>query len=303
MRTHLRTKRAAALLVAGLLAVGAAGRALAAPFPPLTTAPSTNHIPGKLLWADLFTSQPDQATKFYCDLFGWTATKIPQKGNFYTIFSNQGVPVAGLAPHSVGKENVGSRWIGYVGVADVKSTVQLAEQNGGTVHGKVRNFPDRGIQAVIADPEGVPLGLLQTTSGDPEDEDTKSGAWNWFQIYSRDPKTAAHFFHAVVGYATEPETHSGRDNEFVLSSEGNNRAGISSLPEGEGITATWLGVIRVDDLDQILTKATSLGGEVLVKPHGVEYGSRFAIISDPTGGTIGLVQYSDVNPAATATKP
>ena len=41
-----------------------------------------------------------------------------------------------------------------------------------------------------------------------------------------------------------------------------------------------------------------LGGEVLVAPHSVEFGSRFAIILDSTGGTVGLVQYMDnANPA------
>jgi hypothetical protein len=44
-----------------------------------------------------------------------------------------------------------------------------------------------------------------------------------------------------------------------------------------------------------------LGGEILVSPRAVEFGSRFAIIGDPTGGTIGLVQYQDdaANPAKT----
>jgi len=285
--------RKAAWLLAGV------ARALAAPFPPLNTTPTGSQIPGKLVWADLFTSSADQATQFYCGLFGWTAAKIDQKGGEYTIFSNQGQPVAGLAPHSAGKENLTSRWIGYVSVADLKATVALVEQNGGTVHGKIRRFPDRGSQAIIADAEGVPLGLLQSSSGDPGDEDTAIGGWNWFEIYARDPKNASSFFHTVLGYSADPETHSGRNSEFVLSSSSNNRGGIAPLPEGADIHASWLGVIRVADIDQTLAKVQSLGGTVLVTPHAVEYGSRFAIVGDPTGGTIGLVQYSDnANPAS-----
>jgi predicted enzyme related to lactoylglutathione lyase len=54
----------------------------------------------------------------------------------------------------------------------------------------------------------------------------------------------------------------------------------------------------VADIDQTLAKVAGLGGAVLVTPHAVEYGSRFAIVSDPTGGAIGLVQYLDnANPA------
>jgi predicted enzyme related to lactoylglutathione lyase len=74
--------------------------------------------------------------------------------------------------------------------------------------------------------------------------------------------------------------------------------GIAPLPDGNDVKPSWLGVIRVADLDQTLARVPGLGGEVLVPPHPVEFGSRFAIILDSTGGTIGLVQYLDnANPA------
>jgi predicted enzyme related to lactoylglutathione lyase len=299
MHATPKYRRTSWLLAGALLALASVARAPAAPFPPLNAAPTGNQIPGKLVWADLFTSSPDQASKFYCGLFGWTASKIDQKGGEYTIFSNQGQPVAGLAPHTAGKEGMTSRWIGYVSVADLKATVALAEQNGGVVHGKIRRFPDRGQQAIIADAEGVPLGLLQSSSGDSPDEDTPVGGWNWFEIYARDPKNASNFFHTVLGYSADPEKQSGRNSEFVLSSASNNRGGIAPLPDGEDIHATWLGVIRVADIDQTLAKVPGLGGSVLVSPHAVEFGSRFAIVGDPTGGSIGLVQYADnSNPAS-----
>jgi predicted enzyme related to lactoylglutathione lyase len=54
----------------------------------------------------------------------------------------------------------------------------------------------------------------------------------------------------------------------------------------------------VADLDKTLARVPGLGGEVLVAPHSVEFGSRFAIILDSTGGTLGLVEYIDsANPA------
>jgi len=44
-----------------------------------------------------------------------------------------------------------------------------------------------------------------------------------------------------------------------------------------------------------------LGGEVKLAPRPAAYETRFAIITDPTGGTIGLVEY--VNNAKSATAP
>jgi predicted enzyme related to lactoylglutathione lyase len=299
MHTTSLSRIAKRLTGTAMLALGMAAAANAAPFPPINSTASSSAIPGKLVWADLFTSQPAEATKFYCDLFGWTSTVIDQKGKSYTVFSNDGVPVAGLAPHTYAKENHPSRWIGYISVADINATAAAVEKNGGKVHASPRKFPDRGQQAIVADGDGDVIGLLQSSSGDPADENTKPGAWNWFELYVANPKTTSDFYHQALNYDVAPETNSDRKSDFVLSSNGNARAGIAPIPEdAKDNKPRWLGVIRVSDLDQTISKVAGLGGEVLVAPHAVEYGSRFAIILDPTGGTIGLVQYVDsANPA------
>jgi predicted enzyme related to lactoylglutathione lyase len=280
--------------------MGLASPARAGDFPPINSPETSIRTPGKLIWADLFTSKPEEATKFYGGLLGWTSTTVHQKGSDYTIFFNGGVPVAGLAPHKAGKEDHPSKWIGYVSVSDIAASAALVTKNGGKVHAQPKNFPDRGSQAVITDGEGIAIGLLQSSSGDPADSDTSAGNWNWFELYSKDPVASSAFFHQVLNFDVTPEARSGRKSEFILASSGKSRGGIAPLPDGEDAKPSWLGVVRVDDLDQTLGKVAGLGGEVLVAPHPAEYGSRFAIISDSTGGTIGLVQYSDdANPAKT----
>jgi predicted enzyme related to lactoylglutathione lyase len=250
------------------------------------------------VWADLFTSDPAGATKFYCGLLGWTATTIDQKGKAFTIFTNDGNPVAGLAPHSSEKQNLPSIWIGYISVADMKTTKAALEKNGGVEHSHAKHFPDRGYQSIIKDNAGIPIGLLQSTSGDPADGETRPGDWNWFELYAKDPQATSTFYHNVLGFDVAPETQSDRKSDVILSSSGTARGGIAPLPEGDDVRPSWLGVLRVADLDLTLGKVDGLGGKVLLKPHSVEFGSRFAIIQDSTGGTIGLVQYIDTaNPA------
>jgi predicted enzyme related to lactoylglutathione lyase len=285
------------LASAALLALGLTATAHAAAFPPINSPATSEHRPGKFIWADLFTSNPTAATKFYSDLFGWTPTVIDQKGKSYTIFTNDGVPVAGLAPHSFAKQDTPSRWIGYLAVNDAKATVAAVKANGGVVHAPVRKFSERGYQAIIGEKEGVPIGILQSTSGDPTDDETKPGEWNWFEFYVRDPQATANFYHQVLNIEVAVETRSERKSDFTLSSGGSSRGGIAPLPDADA-KPSWLGVIRVADLDLTLAKVGGLGGEILVQPHTVEFGSRFAIILDSTGGTIGLVQYIDSeNPA------
>ncbi len=281
-----------------MLAMAVAPAVRASTFPPLNSPASTERLPGKLVWADLFTNDPESATKFYCGLLGWTASTLDQKGKGYTVFSNDGRPVAGLAPRSVKGANHPARWIGYYSVTDIDATLASVAKDGGKLHAPSHKFPDRGYQAIVSDRDGNPIGLLQSSSGDALDTEPRPGDWNWFELYSKNPKDAADFYHDAIGFDVAPETNSDRKSDFVLSSVKQARGGVAPLPEGDDVRPSWLGVIRVANLDTALAKVPGLGGEVLVAPHSVEFGSRFAIILDSTGGTVGLVQYMDsANPA------
>jgi uncharacterized protein len=299
MHTISTIRLAPILASAALLAAGIPVSVHAAKFPPLNTPATTEHRPGKLVWADLFTTDPDGATKFYCSLLGWTAAPVEQKGKDYMVFSNNGRPVAGLAPRSVRGANHPSRWIGYYSVTDIDATLALVTKDGGTVRAPSRNFPDRGFQAIVSDKDTVPIGLIQSSSGDSPDNEPAPGDWNWFELYVSSPKVTSDFYHDAIGFDVAPETNSNRKSDFVLLTAGQARGGVAPLPAGDDVKPSWLGVIRVADLDKTLALVPGLGGEVLVAPHPTsEFGSRFAIILDSTGGTVGLVQYTNnANPA------
>jgi len=94
-----------------------------------------------------------------------------------------------------------------------------------------------------------------------------------------------------------PDSRPGKSEELVLSSGTTNRGGVSVLPDQEGAKPGWLGVVRVANLDETIARVPALGGEVIVAPDEAALGSRFALISDPTGGTVGVVEYvNNVNP-------
>ena len=267
-------------------------------FQPLHDPATGEQHPGKFVWADLFTTDPVAAAKFYSGLFGWTASTVDQKGRVYTVFSNNGHPVAGLAQRSPNAKNKLSRWIGYIAVADVKATLALATPAGGQVRAPARDFPQRGLQAIITDNEGSPVGLLQSSTGDSTDADPQPGDWNWFELYAREPKGTAAFYGKVFSYAVAPDDRTERKNDWLLTGDDVPRAGVAPIPDREEAEPGWLGVVRVASIDDAIKKVSMLGGEVLVAPREVAYESRFAVIADPTGGTVGLVEYVDnANPA------
>lgn len=286
------------LAVTTILGIGLSASARAAEFPPLNRPATTEHHPGKFVWADLFTTDPVAATAFYTGLFGWTADTISQNGRAYTVFSNGGRPVAGLAPRAASSTKRPSRWIGYIAVPDLPSTLQLVAKAGGLVRAGARDFPQRGAQAIIADTEGSTVGLLQSMSGDSADHEPKPGDWNWFELFVKQPQVVSAFYRQVINYDVAPDLRTERKSDLLLSSGGLARAGVAPLPAREDARPGWLGVVRVANIDETLARAVKLGGEVLVAPRPAALESRFAIIADPTGGAVGLVEYVDnANPA------
>ena len=94
-----------------------------------------------------------------------------------------------------------------------------------------------------------------------------------------------------------PDVRPGKASELLLTTGAFNRGGISPLGDTSDAKPGWLGVVRVKDISATLAQVHKLGGEVTTEPHDASFGSRFAIIADPTGGVVGVVEYvNDANP-------
>jgi predicted enzyme related to lactoylglutathione lyase len=292
---RLATVVAVATTMLGI--IGFAASARAAKFPPLNDPATKETHPGKFVWAELFTNDSAAATRFYSDVFGWTVVTLDQHGVAYTVFSNGNHPVAGLRQRSSSSTPHASRWINYIAVTDIASSLSLVTKAGGEVRAPAREFPQIGWQAIITDKEGSPVGLLQSSSGDSADDEPTPGDWNWFHLLAKDPLSEAAFYRQVFDYKVAPDARTEKKNELLLSSDELNRGGVSLLPDREDAKPGWLGVIRVDNLDEMLVRVRTHGGEIVVAPHNAAFGSRFAMIADPTGGIVGVVEYeNNANP-------
>jgi hypothetical protein len=297
MHTTLAYRLTAVLALTTLLGIGLPVSARAANFPALNDPATTEAHPGKFVWAELHTADPAAASKFYTGVFGWTAITLEQEGVTYTVFSNGSHPVAGLRPRSSSATKHPSRWINYIAVTDLASTLAAVTKAGGIVRASARDFPKIGSQAIITDNEGAPLGLVQSSSGDSADIEPVVGTWNWFHLFVKNPQAAADFYRQIFTYDVTPDGRGGKKSELMLSIGEFNRGGISTLSEGKDAKPSWLGVIRVANLDETIARVPALGGEVVIAPHGTAFGSRFALIADPTGGTVGVVEYvNNANP-------
>jgi hypothetical protein len=280
----------------GLILCGVVATAGAADYPPLAdVTPRGEHFPGKFIWADLFTPDPAAAQAFYTGLLGWEATTIERTTtsgtHSYIVMSNGGEPVVGIAHRpSRMKDVVPGRWVGYVSVPDVAKALATATAAGGRVLFPAKDLPKRGTQAILVDPEGAELGVLHSSSGDPGEYESDPGDLVWAQLFAGDPAAEGSFYSSVASWEVMPDTRSDRQNVFVLASGGYSRASVAPLPPRPQARPGWLLFVRVADVKAAAAKAASIGGRVLVAPSEAPTGYWRAVIADPTGAVIGLVQ-------------
>lgn len=287
-------KGAALAFGLALFSPGSAAGAGADRLPPLNDATTAEHLTGKFIWADLFTGSPSVAAKFYTNLLGWTATTYRRDdGASYILLRNLGDPVAGVVQRAADRPEGPGRWIGYVSVEDVGRAIKMIEAAGGRSLAPYRDLPDRGTQALVADKEGAVFGILHSSSGDPGDFRPDPGDWLWAELFAREPKSAGNFYRSVFNYDVTADVRTAKPDHFIVSGGGIARAGISPVPVQNDAVPSWLGFVRVADLAATVAHAVALGGKALVEPRAAEEGSRFAIVADPTGAAIGLVEVAD----------
>src|SRR5690348_10658134 len=80
-------------------------------------------VDGTLCWADLSTSNQDQAGTFYAQLFGWTMAKEDEdsKHNYWHIKNGEQF-IGGIPPASHRDPKIPSHWEIYIQVSDCNAT-------------------------------------------------------------------------------------------------------------------------------------------------------------------------------------
>jgi predicted enzyme related to lactoylglutathione lyase len=227
-------------------------------------------------------------------LFGWSFRDV----GGYAIATNNGRPVCGLLQRERPTNRPAKpRWISFISVPSVAEAQKQALARGALVRAAPQKFPQRGEQAVFADAEGAAFGVIYSSAGDPEDSLAEPGAWIWMQLLSRNVVAAADFYEAVCGYKTGPNTISGRSDSRLLSSGGFARAAVRAIPaDHPEVTPTWLPFVRVTSAAQSAARAKQLGGTVLVEPSPELFDGRVAVVADPTGAAIGLLEWNELPP-------
>lgn len=116
------------------------------------------------------------------------------------------------------------------------------------------------------------------------------GMFCWFELSTRDVPRGRDFYSRLMraGARAMPM---GEVDCTLLDVQGHTVAGLMPIgaDEEDDALSRWLPYIAVADVDRTCREVARLGGAVRCPPTDIPIG-RFALITDPTGGLVALVQ-------------
>jgi hypothetical protein len=249
-------------------------------------------LPGKCVWLELATENPQSARAFYGAVLGWKFRDVAGAPASYAVIENEGGKVAGVFRHErPAGANAGARWLALLSVRDPQGVANLVRERGGQVLVAPKPVRGRGTHAVFRDPDGAVFGVLASEGGDPADTPVETGDVFWLDLFTPDPAKAAAFYAALAGYEVSVGEVAGRQRT-LLATNGIARAGVARLPSGAG-RAAWLPYILVDDVPATLARVRQAGGRVVMESRADLLAGNLAVIADPQGGVLGIVNWVD----------
>jgi len=241
--------------------------------------------PGRFVWHDLMSADPEASRRFYAELFGWDVREeeIPPVGDYSMVFAGD-TPIGGIVP--LDDPDRGTHWIGYVEVPDVDAAAAAARAAGGQVRVPPLHLEGIGRFAVVTDPSGGSVCPFTGAEGPrPEPgERPAPGTFCWDELVTTDLESAEAFYPRVFPWGTHPMQMP--EFRYVLCRRSNDRdtAGMMQVPLGQpGACTQWIPYVAVEDVDESAARAQTLGARVCHGPAEIPHVGRFAVLADPQG--------------------
>ena len=250
--------------------------------------PVASPMVGAPCWIDLFSSDPEKATHFYGELFGWTPQQgDPRFGGYFTYKKDEG-DVAGCMKND-GSHGMPDVWTIYLMAPDAGSVANLAAGSGGGVEIAPMVVAEHGTMAVVTDPGQARIGVWQPGSMHGFDMIGEHGTPYWFELHTQEYDASVAFYRSVFGWDAHAMSDTPDFRYTTLGLGESQRAGImdASAFMPEGAPAAWSVYFGVDAIDPALEQVVALGGAVVDPVQETPYG-RLVGITDPTGTRLKL---------------
>ena len=118
-------------------------------------------VDGTLCWADLNTSDPVNAGKFYSGLFGWKIVEDQNDPSGYLHIVNGEDFIGGIPPAKHLAAGAPAQWLPYFQVSNCDTAAAKAKQLGANFYVEPMTVENVGRMAVLADPHRVVFSIFQ----------------------------------------------------------------------------------------------------------------------------------------------
>ncbi|MCB1742443.1 MAG: VOC family protein [Gammaproteobacteria bacterium] len=253
---------------------------------------------GDFIWYELMTSDADAAQAFYAGLTGWTYADSGQTHIDYRVVAAGDEPVGGILALSDQMLAGGARpaWVGYVQSDDLDGSLAALEAAGGSVMMSPVELPGVGRFAMIMDPQGASLYLIDDESGRPSNAfsayEPRVGHCAWNELITADPAAARRFYGGLFGWVVADSMDMGPMGPYEMLKNGVDRdfmfGGMMKKPDMMPVSS-WSYYFRVADIDAAAGHIAAGGGQVLNGPQEIPGGEFIINGADPQGAMFSII--------------
>jgi uncharacterized protein len=236
------------------------------------------------VWHDLMTTDVEGAKTFYQKVIGWHFSS-QDPGYHVTLVGEHGV--GGIMEIPEHLKGMPPFWYGYVYTPDVDAACKQVIECGGKVLRQPWDIEETIRMAVIADPDGAVVNIMQPLSkeGRTWPAEGAPGTVGWNELHAGNLDAAWDFYSKMFGW-TKGHAHdmggpAGIYQLFQINGKdvGGMMKKMDTMPQ-----AAWLYYFMVDGIDAAAQRVRGAGGTIAMGPHEVPGGQWILHAFDPQGG-------------------
>ena len=115
---------------------------------------------GTIIHIELTSTAPEKTADFYARAFGWESTASPHVPDYLLTRIGDG---PGIDAAVMSSRYQAQNTILWIDVPDIDAAIAAVEAAGGSSAGDVLDLPGEGRVGYVEDPDGVVLGLKQSS--------------------------------------------------------------------------------------------------------------------------------------------
>ena len=241
----------------------------------------------KIIWHQLNCSDLDAAAEFYAELFGWKTR--PEERDTYTHFYLGEETVAGVM--AIQGPDDPAQWTMHMGTERIEGLAERVEQAGGTLLTPIMEIEHTGKLCSVGDPTGGTWMAFEPSNPERSawGNRRRIGWFAWSELLTSDLEASRQFYGPGLGFGVQDKS-AGANPYSLLTQPGRPEERIAGLMPFPQDSSHWHSYVMVASVDASFELACSRGAQGVAGPGELPDGARFAVIIDPQGAVLGLLQ-------------